>query len=155
MLRTSLRELHLVEAWYQDDSRTRFEFAFPFFDMTGTEQSSVIYFVIPPGKVQGLHQDTAEEVILVLEGEAEVVVGEERAQAGQGDMWVVPRGVPHQVCNPGTIPVRCVGFLSSARPRARFSQPLMPLQEQDAEMPIFEDAPITWNEITRRLGGSQ
>ena len=50
-----------------------------------------------PHAVVERHQHPHEQLGLLLEGELDFVVGEERFLARPGDMWRIPGGVPHQV----------------------------------------------------------
>jgi quercetin dioxygenase-like cupin family protein len=43
------------------------------------------------------HSHPHEQMGILLEGELDFVVGEERFLARPGDMWRIPGGVPHQV----------------------------------------------------------
>ncbi len=54
-----------------------------------------------------------DETFYVLEGELEVLLGNERKRIGPGNSIFLPHGVPHAFCNPGAEPVR---FLGTATP---------------------------------------
>ena len=57
--------------------------------------------VFAPGTGIPLHSHNVEETVLVLEGEAEVVVGAEPFEVVAGDATWVPAGVPHRFVNRG------------------------------------------------------
>ena len=57
---------------------------------------------LEPGQTQHVHTHADQDKFyLVLEGEGEFVVGEERQQAGAGVTVWAPAGVEHGVTNPG------------------------------------------------------
>ena len=50
----------------------------------------------PKGIPLHIHEDH-DEVIQVLDGECEAVIGDERRRLKKGDVFFVPRGTPHKV----------------------------------------------------------
>jgi mannose-6-phosphate isomerase-like protein (cupin superfamily) len=52
-------------------------------------------------------------VLVVLEGEVEIVVGDDRRRAGAGTLTVVPAGVPHDVIGAGDTAARVTGVFPS------------------------------------------
>src|ERR671911_88751 len=116
-----------MELWYEDDPTMRVKANFPFFVGTGTKNTAVVYFELEPGHRLGTHTDSAEEILLILGGTAEVSVGDEQGQVSAGEMALVPAMVPHSMRNVGDETVRVVGFLSSATNMATFDQPLVPM----------------------------
>jgi uncharacterized RmlC-like cupin family protein len=59
---------------------------------------------LAPGMGVPRHLHTREdEVYFVLEGELEVIVGEEKFVLKAGDTLMAPRNIPHALCNSGTI----------------------------------------------------
>lgn len=147
-----LNELQLLECWYNSDPATRQSAAFPFYKATGTESLSVVYFEVEPGHSLGTHTDSAEEVILILEGTAEATVGEEHGQLTTGEMALIPKLVPHNVRNMGSTKLRVVGFFSSETVTSTFSEPIMPIQQQVVGTPLVEtNEAIEWNAIVQKL----
>jgi uncharacterized cupin superfamily protein len=65
-----------------------------------------------PGHRLGPHTDSAEEILLLFEGEVEATVGDEQGRVSAGEMAVVPAMVPHALRNVGDETVRVVGGLS-------------------------------------------
>ena len=57
--------------------------------------------IFSPGTALPLHTHNVEETVLVLEGEATAVVGEERYDLVAEDVTWVPAGVPHCFINRG------------------------------------------------------
>ena len=62
--------------------------------------------VFAPGTAIPLHTHNVEESVLVLEGEAAAVVGQDSFELGAGDATWVPAGVPHRFANRGQGPMR-------------------------------------------------
>lgn len=55
-----------------------------------------------------------DEILYVLEGELEVLVGERTIQAGAGSTVYGPRNLPHTFKNVGSTPARMLGFATPA-----------------------------------------
>jgi HTH-type transcriptional regulator, repressor for puuD len=62
--------------------------------------------VFGPGTAIPLHTHNVEEQVLVLEGEATAVVGDDSFELAAGDGTWVPAGVPHRFANRGHGPMR-------------------------------------------------
>ena len=86
----------------------------------------MIYFEHEPGEHHGRHTDRAEEVVLVLEREAEVAAADERMRLRAGGVGLVPATVPHDISNVGEGRLRVVGFFSSAAVVSQFDETLAP-----------------------------
>ena len=119
-------EIELEEEWYESDPTMRFKIAVPFNAETGNKDSAVGYFEVEPGNALPTHTDSAEEILLCLEGRVKVTLGNERSQISAGEMALVPAMVPHALRNGGTETVRVVGFFSRVMVESTFEQPLMP-----------------------------
>jgi mannose-6-phosphate isomerase-like protein (cupin superfamily) len=63
---------------------------------------------IAPGESGTPHQLTREEVFVVLDGHADVRIGEDRSTAGPGDAIVVPPGESFALAATGEEPVRAL-----------------------------------------------
>jgi quercetin dioxygenase-like cupin family protein len=138
-----LSELELLEAGYENDPTTQVKANFPFSAATGTKNTAVVYFEVEPGHRLGTHTDSAEEILLILGGEAEVSVGDEPGQVSAGEMALVPAMVPHSVRNVGDETVRVVGFFSSSTVMSTFDQPVVPLGEPPSEPPFGQRTFLT------------
>ena len=130
MIAQRLEDLELMEGWYEDDPTMRVKVNFPFFLGSGTKNTAVVYFEIEPGYRLGTHTDSAEEILLVLEGEAEVSLGDDEGRLSAGEMALVPAMVPHGLRNVGEESVRVAGFFSSNVIVSTFDQPLMPFGQR-------------------------
>ena len=140
MISAQIGELELMEVWYEDDPTMQVKVNFPFYVGTGTKNTAVVYFEIEPGHRLGTHTDSAEEILSVLDGTAEVSLGDEQGQISAGEMAVIPAMLPHGLRNVGDETVRVVGFFSSNVVVATFDQPMMPFgQRVVGTPPVLEE----------------
>ena len=109
-------ELSMIEATYKDDPRMRVRFNWPVFAGTGADSSSVVYGEIEPGDHLGIHRDSSEEVLLILEGTAEATVGDETGRLSAGQLAVVAALVPTVW---STWATESCAISDSSRPRRR------------------------------------
>jgi quercetin dioxygenase-like cupin family protein len=136
-------QLELLEVWYENDPTMRLKVNFPFFVGTGTKSTAVVYFEIEPGHRLGTHTDSAEEILLILEGEAEVSLEDEQGRLSAGEMALVPAMVPHGMRNAGDETIRVVGFFSSNVVVSTFDQPMMPFgQRVVGTPPVLEEEEV-------------
>ena len=87
-----------------------------------------------PGTAIALHSHNVEETVMVLEGEATVVVGEESHDLSAGDVTWVPAGVVHFFRNRGQGPMRIYWVYASrdvTRTLAATDETFEHLSEQD------------------------
>jgi quercetin dioxygenase-like cupin family protein len=122
-----LNELVLLEGWCDEDATVRARFEVPTHVGTGAASSSTVYMEVEPGCRIGRHVDSAEELLLVLEGEAEVVLGNERQRLDAGAVALAPAMVPHDCRNVGSRPLRLLGFFSSSAVLTRHDDVIQPL----------------------------
>ena len=76
----------------------------------GTRDSATVYFELAPGDELGTHTDSAEELLLIYEGDVEVTVGQESGRLSKGQLALVPKMVPHNLKNTGNSTVKVLGF---------------------------------------------
>jgi quercetin dioxygenase-like cupin family protein len=108
------QELELVPAHHRADRDNVVRAAWPVHRGTGARSTAAVLFELAPGTRLGTHTDSAEEVLVVLDGEVEIVVGEHRRQVGAGAIAVVPAEVAHDVIGVGETPARVTGVFSSS-----------------------------------------
>lgn len=109
MLKQQTQDLELTRFHSDDDATREASAAWPVHRDRGAASTAVVYFELAPGKRLGTHTDSAEEVLVVLEGEIEVVVGDERGTVAAGGIAVVPAMVPHDVICAGERRARVAG----------------------------------------------
>src|SRR6266581_21243 len=95
MQAVQIDELELFEGWSQGDAGMRVRAGFPISSGTGTKSTAVVYFELQPGEHLGSHTDSAEEILLILEGKGEATIGEEQAAVQAGTLAAVPALTPH------------------------------------------------------------
>jgi quercetin dioxygenase-like cupin family protein len=96
--------------------------AFPLHYATGSASTAMVYFELQPEMHLGTHVDSAEEILLVLEGEVEATLAQERARVAAGGAMVVPAMEPHDVRNCGETTARVCGIFSSSTTIAIFEE---------------------------------
>jgi quercetin dioxygenase-like cupin family protein len=136
----NLNEMELMEGWFSGDATVRFRAKFALSGGNGAAGLASVYVVLEPGQALGEHTDSPEELLLVLAGEVEFAVGEERARAGAGEMAVVPPMVSHGIRNVGTTTARIIGFFPSPIVVATFVEPIQPIGQ---DVMIFGETPAT------------
>ena len=107
------RDLELLAAHHRHDGDNVVRAAWPLHRGTGARSTAAVLFELVPGARLGTHTDSAEEVLVVLEGDVEVTVDAERRRLSAGAMAVVPAGTPHDVLGVGEAPARVTGVYSS------------------------------------------
>ncbi len=66
-----------------------------------------------PGSATPPHRHDCEEVVLVLAGSGEVDIGGTRHAFGADSTLVLPRDLPHQIFNTGSVPLVTVAAFSA------------------------------------------
>jgi quercetin dioxygenase-like cupin family protein len=120
----SLRDLPLPEFAYESDPTARCRGAFPMTAASGNKNTATVYVEVAPGDHLPTHTDSAEEVVVVLEGEAEVTLGAERGRVSAGSLALVPALMPHSLRNVGEGTLRFLGVFSSNTVMSTFEEPL-------------------------------
>jgi quercetin dioxygenase-like cupin family protein len=94
-------ELDLADAWIEGDESARWRSAAAHGPGTGAAASGSSILEVDPGCRLGRHTDSAEELIVVLSGRAEVTVADEVGTVTAPGVALVPKDVPHEVRNAG------------------------------------------------------
>jgi quercetin dioxygenase-like cupin family protein len=115
--------------------------AFPFHSGTGTASTAAVLFELEPGSALATHTDSAEEVLLILEGEGEAHVGDETVRVLARQVAIVPAMAPHGIRNVGGTTLRVLGFFSSSTVVSTFQEFVGPEGENigviGGPVPIF------------------
>jgi mannose-6-phosphate isomerase-like protein (cupin superfamily) len=127
MIAAQLTELPLLESWQDGNPSARASATFPLVGVPGTDTLGVVYFEIAPGHVLATHTDSRDEILVVLSGSGEGIVGDETATVRAGALVFVPAMVPHGVRNTGTEPLRVVGIFAGADVVSTFEKLLQPM----------------------------
>jgi quercetin dioxygenase-like cupin family protein len=134
MLTASTTKLQLIDTAVEGEPEHRVHVEFPINVHTGSADSAVVYFEIDPGDKLASHTDSEEEVLYVIQGEAEATVGDETGRISAGDLAVIPAMVPHGVRNVGDERLKVVGFFSGAKIVSTFGGTVHPVGAAVLEM---------------------
>jgi HTH-type transcriptional repressor of puuD len=106
---TGVRTLPYVGKWNADHNKVT----------TGVTE-------FPAGAGIPLHTHNVEESVLILEGQATAVIGDDRFDLEPGDATWAPAGVPHRFANRGEGPMRIYWVYGDVRSPARSAPPARP-----------------------------
>lgn len=141
MIAKQTQELNLTEFHAPADETRRCRADWPIYRDLGAASTAMVYFELEPGKRLGMHTDSAEEVLVVLEGEVEATVGGEKGRLRAGGVAVVPALVPHDVRNAGDRPARVAGIFSSNTIVSVFENDFEPVGSRVVGTPPPAEAP--------------
>lgn len=118
-----------------------FRVTFPVHSATGMASTATVLFELDPGAELPVHTDSAEELLIVLQGTAEARVGDEIGRITKHDVAVVPPMAPHGLRNIGDDVLRVLGTFSSSTVVSTFERPFDP-SEPDGRKVFVIGAPI-------------
>lgn len=121
-----LGSVELMDIRSELDPTRRVRVAFPMSSATGTAASASVLFEVAPGGHVGVHTDSAEEFLVILEGSGVGLVGEDTAPVRAGQLILVPPMVRHDVTNTGDGPLRVLGTFAGSTVVSTFEEPLSP-----------------------------
>jgi mannose-6-phosphate isomerase-like protein (cupin superfamily) len=102
-----------------------FRVTFPVHSATGTASTATVLFELDPGAVLPVHCDSAEELLVILQGTGEARVGDEVGQISANQVAVVPPMAPHGLRNTGDEVLRVLGTFSASTVVSTFEQPIV------------------------------
>jgi len=111
----NLRELELQENF--EGHRV----TFPVSSATGTAATATVYMEFEPGAELPEHRDSAEELLVVLEGRVEASIDGATVTMEEGDLAVIPPMAPHGARNTSDRPARVPGFFGGSTNVATFT----------------------------------
>ena len=124
----NLNELPLSEFRGKDNSTLHCRATFPLFAAQGSRKTATVYFEIAPGEQLGRHTDSLEEILVILEGEAEVELSGNYDRVKAGSLVLVPEMEPHNLVNTGQHTLKVLGvFGGHNHLKATFEENWMPL----------------------------
>jgi quercetin dioxygenase-like cupin family protein len=97
--------------------------SFPLHSATGTASTATVLFELDPGAELGVHTDSAEELLIVVQGTAEARVGEEVGRLETHGVALVPPMAPHGLRNVGDDVLRVLGTFSASTVVSTFEEP--------------------------------
>jgi quercetin dioxygenase-like cupin family protein len=116
-----------IEVWQDYDPSQRFIAVFSVTEAQGAASSSVVYYIFEPGKHSGLHQDNAEEVVYIADGEGEIFVAGAQKKLEPGTFLVIGAGVPHDIYAHGDRQLQLLSFFPTSVVESTFQDPLLPI----------------------------
>ena len=99
---------------------------FPLHSATGAASTAAVLFELDPGVELPIHTDSAEELLVVLQGRAEARVGDEVGRLEPHQLALVPSMAPHGLRNVGDDVLRVLGMFSSSTVVSTFEEPFEP-----------------------------
>ena len=97
--------------------------SFPLHSATGTASTATVLFELDPGAELGVHADSAEELLIILQGTAEARVGDETGILETNQVGLVPPMAPHGLRNIGDDVLRVLGTFSASTVVSTFEEP--------------------------------
>src|SRR3954452_1437054 len=123
----------LSDAWQDDAPTARWRSGSVLGSGTGARAAGASLLEVDAGCRLPRHTDSAEEVIVVIAGRAEIVVGDERTTASGGEMALVPEMVPHEVRNAGEDVLRFAAVYAAPHVVTTYEAPVQPAGERERE----------------------
>src|SRR5690606_21215849 len=96
------------------EDRQHCKATFPLIGAHGSRQLATVYFEIAPGDNLGMHTDSAEELLVVLEGDLTATIGGRIGRVKRGAIALVPEMVPHDLRNVGNTTAKVLGVFGGA-----------------------------------------
>jgi quercetin dioxygenase-like cupin family protein len=97
--------------------------SFPLSSATGTASTATVLFELDPGATLGVHTDSAEELLIILQGTAEARVGDDVGRLETHQVGLVPPMAPHGLRNIGDDVLRVLGTFSASTVVSTFDEP--------------------------------
>lgn len=114
MIQVNLNQLELNEFIGAVNPEQRCKATFPLLGNHGSKNLATVYFEIEPGNNLGKHTDSAEELLVILEGTVEASIGNKTTVASAGSLLLVPEMVTHDIKNNGTTKAKVLGVFGGA-----------------------------------------
>ena len=112
--------------------------SFPLHSATGTASTATVLFELDPGAELNVHTDSAEELLIVVQGTAEARVGDEIGRLETHQVALVPPMAPHGLRNTGDDVLRVLGTFSASTVVSTFERPL----QEDGPQVLVIGAPV-------------
>lgn len=128
------KNLELRDFWHDEAPRERGRGSLPFGAADGAAQLSVVYLEIAPGDHFGLHTDSADELVIIVSGDAVVTAGGASAELDAGMAAVIPALTPHSYTNISAEPLRILAIFAGSPVTSAFQYPLQPWGARTVEV---------------------
>lgn len=96
-----------------------FSFVFEALSREYTDAYSIDLVKVDVGGSSPFHIDPDNHAFYILEGEAEMIIAEERTIARKGEIARIPMGVVHSIANHGDVPLLMLSIYDPPRDRSR------------------------------------
>ena len=100
--------------------------SFPVHSANGAASTATVLFELDPGAELPVHTDSAEELLIIVQGTAEARVGDEVGRIATHEVALVPPMAPHGLRNVGDEVLRVFGTFSSSTVVSTFERPFEP-----------------------------
>jgi quercetin dioxygenase-like cupin family protein len=109
------------EPWipYNPMGAKGFNFIFEILSREYTDAYSIDLVKVEVGGSSPFHIDPDNHAFYILDGEAEMIIAEERTIARKGEIARIPMGVVHSISNAGDVPLMMLSFYDPPRDRTR------------------------------------
>ncbi len=97
--------------------------SFPIHSAAGAASTATVLFELDPGAELATHTDSAEELLIVVQGTAEARIGDEVGRLETHQVGLVPPMAPHGVRNIGDDVLRVFGTFSASTVVSTFERP--------------------------------
>jgi quercetin dioxygenase-like cupin family protein len=115
--------------------------SFPMHSATGAASTATVLFELDTGAELPVHTDSAEELLIVVQGTGEARVGDEVGRLETHQVALVPPMAPHGIRNVGDDVLRVFGTFSASTVVSTFEEPMGPDGPQifviGAPMPVM------------------
>ena len=112
--------------------------SFPLDSARGAASTATVLFELDPGAELYMHQDSAEELLIVVQGTAEARVGDEIGRLEAHQVALVPAMAPHGLRNVGEDVLRVLGTFSASTVVSTFERPF----EEDGPQVVVIGSPV-------------
>ncbi len=96
---------------------------FPIHSAAGAASTATVLFELDPGAELATHTDSAEELLIVVQGTAEARIGDEVGRLETHQVGLVPPMAPHGLRNIGDDVLRVFGTFSASTVVSTFERP--------------------------------
>jgi quercetin dioxygenase-like cupin family protein len=112
--------------------------SFPVHSANGTASTATVLFELDPGAELAVHTDSAEELLIIVQGTAEARVGDEVGRLETHQVGLVPPMAPHGLRNIGEDVLRVLGTFSASTVVSTFERPF----EEDGPNVVVIGSPV-------------
>ncbi|HJR94116.1 MAG TPA: cupin domain-containing protein [Gaiellaceae bacterium] len=116
--------------------------SFPAHSATGTASTATVLFELDPGAELPVHRDSAEELLIVVQGTAEARIGDEVGTLERHQVGLVPPMAPHGLRNVGEDVLRVFGTFSASTVVSTFEKSFRPEAEPGVPEVFVIGAPM-------------